>query len=794
MILQKNINNTLENVSLIPNILASASEYGPATRCFIEIFVNNPNLFGVYAQSLFYALHFGRPAKPSSVFGMIRAFVEKRNTKFDKDNFYLNAPNTLCAWARCLMDTNKSVEWEPVLSQLGEVLNGFLDNTVTFYNRKRINLASLLPICYDCNGFNYCTLIPHLCLITTFLTSCKAYTLSDTFSKAGNDSFKNAFEKYLTTSLAAYGRDQNVNLLADEGYRPALQKVGEESFRNAVTHILDVSKVIACRDEVLNHEEGLLKENFEEQTSLTKEDVTGAFNTVMENIVSIVINYNPIKKLVDTWSKLNTDDIDFNNLANMTSYALSGGNTMFCINNMNGYTYNLYHEGSKTDSFAFFGRQSLKSDIKPLYGSSNMPFTSNDIYLNIVSSYVKERFKTIFTDPFAGKELLNIKLDIDYTRIGNRLMDLFGQGVWLSYADSLHSYLDVMSSTVSGVIHDITGMQDVLGVYENPLAAACLPTYMVCMYPVFLLEHMKKKQPLDTFNYFEYLYNYEINDLLVSKIRDMFISLVYLDNEQYCKFVNTVSEEISKVLNEKQEFVIPFEKGLSDCAEVYAVGGIELYRFAPVPNPLVRSCEMIKNIMGTCEMLNYYEYVMSLITNPSVFEVVEGGTYDQVLKPALDKIKADTQPMLTSYMFLENGTYKLRDMGSVLNLTIGNEKITSLVIKYIYKKSVGSDISELTLYNRTVTIKNGIIHVGDIDKNKFISVDDTVSENTFDARIPLYDIHGSIKSIKVKSTKGLNKPLEIILFSPNIEENMTVWIFGDIRMNDRYEIKDKLEN
>ena len=124
----------------------------------------------------------------------------------------------------------------------------------------------------------------------------------------------------------------------------------------------------------------------------------------------------------------------------------------------------------------------------------------------------------------------------------------------------------------------------------------------------------------------------------------------------------------------------------------------------------------------------------------------------------------------------------------------GNEKITSLVIKYIYKKSVGSDISELTLYNRTVTIKNGIIHVGDIDKNKFISVDDTVSENTFDARIPLYDIHGSIKSIKVKSTKGLNKPLEIILFSPNIEENMTVWIFGDIRMNDRYEIKDKLEN
>ena len=780
----------------IPNIIAVSENLGEATQFFYKLFGERPELFGMYGESLLYSLYAGHPMKLDTLQVILKSFIENRNILNSDKNPYLNAPSPIIVWAYVLAHTNQAIVYEPVMKLLNDSLNKFIDSPKVYYNRQEYHLNTFKPICYDKNGNNYCSMLPYIAYVICFLTRCRAYSFSDSFSKASNAQWNTSMEQYFMTILSAFKRDHHIDLLSDHDI--ILKNSNDELLKIMIEQSLNPNKIIKVRNEIMNLEKGLMEENKEDQDALKQEDIDLAFMETLNMIISYVVEFNPIRHFIDKAPLFNPDNLNILNLSNLTLYALSGGNAQFCINDTENFKPYYIIENANVEPFNTFGKQTIKTKIEPLNQSIKMPFTSADIYLNIVASAVKNKFESLFSDPLGGKEVLDIHIneyDFDNAceRISGRLSDLIAQGLWFSYGNSMHNNIDKNMR----LSEDLTNTRNLCSVlklmYGNKNMGTCAtPIYILSMVPQFLMEHVKNNQPLDTFKLFEYVYAYDIKMNLMKNISDSIISMLYLDNENYVKFVNIISKECTDLLHNGL-VVIPYIKGLEDMADAYAIGGIDLYSYAPIANPLVRSCEIVKNIFGTCEELNRYERIMSQITNSSVFDVVEDGIYDSVLKPALDRIQIKPET-LSDYVFSKDA-YKPKETISILESSVGNQKITELASKYIYKKSDAANLTIPTLYTRTLAFKNDSskVDVGKIVKNSFV-IADSSNKNTFEGITPLYDIKGEMKRVLVEpkvNVKG-GEPEQIEMFSPTNERNMIVWIFSEKKFSDRFGIKAKM--
>ena len=780
----------------IPNIIAVSENLGEATQFFYKLFGERPELFGMYGESLLYSLYAGHPMKMNTLQVILKSFIENRNILNSDKNPYLNAPSPIIVWAYILANTNQAIVYEPVMKLLNESLNKFIDSPKVYYNRQEFHINAFKPLCYDKNGNNYCTLLPYIAYVICFLTRCRAYSFSDSFSKASNAQWNTSMEQYFMTILSAFKRDHHIDLLSQNDV--ILEKSNDELLKTMIEQSLNPAKIIKVRDEIMNLEKGLMEENKSDQDALKQEDIDLAYFETLNMVLSYAIEFNPIRQFINKAPAFNPNDLNILNLSNLTLYALSGGNAQFCVNNTSEFKPSLIIDNANTETFSTFGKQVLKTKIEPLTQSIKMPFTSADIYLNIVASCVKNKFETLFNDPLGGKEILDIHIneyDFDNSceKISGRLSDLLAQGLWLNYNNSLHAIID-KNTRLLDELKDARNLASILKtVYGNRNMGACItPVYILSMVPQFLMEHVKNNQPFELFKLYEYVYAYDIDASIMKKLSDSAISMLYLENNNYVKFVNVISKECFDLLFSGYN-IIPYIKGLDDIADAYAIGGIDLYNYAPIANPLVRSCEIVKNVFGTCEELNYYESIMSQITNSSVFDVVEDGIYDSALKPALDRIKI--KPLTLSDYVFSKDAYKQKNTVNVLESKIGNQKITDFISKYIYKKSDAANLTIPTLYTRTLTFKKDSpkVYVGSIDKKNFI-ITDKSNKDTFEGIVPIYDIKGEIKRVLVEHKLNMpgGDPEQIEMFSPVTDKNMIVWVFNEKKLSDRFGIKAKM--
>lgn len=68
----------------------------------------------------------------------------------------------------------------------------------------------------------------------------------------------------------------------------------------------------------------------------------------------------------------------------------------------------------------------------------------------------------------------------------------------------------------------------------------------------------------------------------------MAVSLMHISDTKYCKFAGKYIDDYSAMMESDNIIQQPNVKKLNDMADIYAIGGVELYRFAKHPNPLVR--------------------------------------------------------------------------------------------------------------------------------------------------------------------------------------------------------------
>ena len=772
----------IDMTNVVPNIITITSNYGEATRTLYTLFAHDPSLFGSRAQSLMYALYAGVNTKVDSVRSMIASIVTNRSVSVDDTNPYISEGSLLAIWARLMKNSKEIIVFEPVMGLLNDTLKTYMTKKTVTYNGKEYPLEFFKPLCYDRNGRNYCDILPYVGYIATFFIRGRQYSFSDSFSNANANVFKNELEKYYMASFAGLKRDHGINIFTDD--LTVFSQTGENALKNMIDTILDPTVITRIRDNVLKTEKGVYEEAINEQQRATKEEITSAFRATMDTIISIVVDFNPVKEMIARVPpfKPNPDSLE---LANLTSYALAGGNAQFCVNDNERYTYE-YAYGESIPTFEFFGRQSLSTDIKPLKASVKMPFTSADPYLNIVAAYVKAKFDTIHGDPLGGATILDVNVsDVDlkngYAKYSKLLMDMIAQGTWLSYSNSMHDIMRIVK--LNDTIDDLGKLSEVINeVYGNYVAATVLPAYIMTRIPHYILMHIKANQPLRTFRIFEYIHAYDVSAFLMVKLYNATIAMMHLKNDNYCKFVNVVADEIGRTL-EKSVVLMPYVKGLKDAADAYAIGGIDLYRFAVSPNPFVRAFAIVRNIMGTNEAMNYYCAVISNIANPSAFEVIEDGVYDPVIKPSLEKI-GERDPVLMDFIF-KDGSYHRRDVSDILTMTIGFNKITDVLSKYIYKGANADAISNNEVLSRRLNITGSSVSV---DK---ISHDDVDFGSQIAANVPVYDMSGEIRTLQFTLADYLMKKhlIEIEMFAPSLEKNMMVWVFTDAPMNDRFSIK-----
>ena len=783
---QMRVSATIPLTNVVPNIVAITSDKGEATRNLYMLFAHDPSLFEDRAQSLMYVLYAGAALKANSISTMIGEIVSNRTFKRNENNEYANDGSILAMWARVLKNSKNIVAFEPVFNLLNNSLDNYLKNMKVSYNDKLYDTSFFKPLCYDRNGNNYYDLLPYVAYLSTFFISGRPYTFSDNLTNASQTNFSNELEKYYMTMFAALKRDHDIDLLTNDLI--AFGSTNKESLHNMIRNILEPNTIMQIRDEVLKSDRNVYRESVETQNELTQEDINIAFQNAMDMIISIIVAHNPIKESL-THAPPFRLTINSLELANLTEYALSGGYAQFLINDTENYTYD-YSYSENLSSFDFFGKQMLSSDIKLLKPSVKMPFTAADPYLKIVSSYVKNRFDNIHDDPLGANDIINIKfnesdLKDSVERYSKHLIDLIAQAIWLNYSDSLHDIMNINNMTDD--IEQIKLLPRVINtIYDKSMAAVIIPAYILSRIPHHLLIHVNANQPLKTFKIFEYYYAYDMSPTLLSKLNNVLVSLIYIDNIDYCKFVNVVAKEISDVL-EKSYVLIPYVKGLDDCADAYAIGGIELYKYATAQNPFVRSFAIVRSIMGTCEKMNYYASVVSAITNNGALEVAESGALDPVLSVSLGKL-SKRNLMLMDYNF-KNGIYSKRKATDIMDMKIDGEKITNLLSKYMFKSSNAESIANAELLTRRLVVSNGKVSIEKISKDDVSFGTDTV------ARVPVYDMNGIIKSININFGANLKNRIlvQIEMFAPSNEHNMMAWVFSNYEMHDRFTIKTEME-
>lgn len=777
-------NKLYEASSIMPNIIATTSGMGESTKFLYTLFAEDPNLFGMYGESLMYALYAGTPIKTNSIEIMIRNFIANRNMVNSNTNHYINDPSPLIIWARLICETNQAIVFEPVMKKLNESLNNFMSNGKFVLDGVNYSLDEFKPLCYDLNGVNYLTLIPYICYITTFLLRCRPYSFSDSFSKATNTIFEKEMEKYYTTMFALFKRDHGVDFLSDN--LSVIKKVDNGTLKNMISQILDPSKILQIRDAILHSETGLYEENLKEQNELTQEEVNNVYKETMNMIMSLIVKENPMKSIIAHVPSFSPKKLDSLNLALFTEYALSGGFATFCITDEGIFT--LSSSDVKTPLTPFFDKQYLKSDIIPLAKSVKMPFTYADIYLKVVSSYIKAKFEEHTGDPLSGNDVINIKFSPEEfknssPKIASKLMSLYSQGIWNMYANTLSNAFS-QSQLLQSTCQDISYLGDIIQrVYKNDMASVIIPAYIIAMIPSYLLIHSTENQPLETFKVYEYFFNYDIDSFLMDGLYKSIISLMYLGNTEYCKYVNTLAKDINKILINADTY-IPYVKCLDDSADAYAIGGVSLYKYAPFQNSLVRACEIYKGIHGTSERFAFYENAISHITNSSVFEVVEDGIYDSVLKPALDRItKRDY--ILSDFSFNKHGASNVLPLDRALSTENKGVLITDLIKKYIFPKSDSSNSIAPSIVARKLVFNGKNPSVGKIDNNtfKFAAENDAYIE----LPVPIYDMRGTIKILQFKKPFS-KRIIPITLYDSQNESNMVVWVLSNIEPMDRFQI------
>lgn len=801
------------NYATISPVSSLLDDRVSAIKYTYDMFIHHPELFGKNAETLLYVQQAGHRYKPDQYYTTFEAFIKQVNKKYIADKAKANIQNIypydidyLITWARVIAK-NTPIEFEAPLKHVKAVFNDWMANQHVNYSGIDYPLSTFRCLCYTYSGENFYELLPYICYLFTFFIHCNPYEFCDGTSESSVFGFYRTIDNWFMTHYELLAKDYGIDIIKDP--ISGLQKIPASEWTSMYNNMFNLDQIIKLRNDEISRTDGLLEQCIQDQAAITYDYVRECFNNVLSNLITITIEQSPLKIIFDQIPRLDIQALDVHNLMMLTEYVFTGGDKEFCINS--DYSYSLHADPSVLIPYPpdVLGKQSLKCGIQRLTIGNSKPFNGADLLTEMCISFIRDRFNNKRTDPLDPNPILinedtirNVQPDI--------LMNLFVPGIW-AYDNS----------TLAQVITNLLNKQDFLRelediltlatvtklCYDNHQASIIITTLIMSYINMYLLNWCLGGYPLDRFRpmteaIIHLTSKSQATQQRIGVLCNTVTSLMYLSDPGYSNFVNSAMTEFTKIMAMNPVIQQPYVKGLDDQADIYAIGGCDLYNYGKFANPLIRAYGFVSLTFGNSESLYVFYKHIEQLDNQALFDIINEisgygkplaeaatSTVETGLKSQYGKYKHE--PVLLDFAF-SGLTYKLRNTPYYLNLkTSDNIFILDLLCRYVFAYNNPHKAINRVIVMRPITYKNGRVTCSKpiVNGMNAFGVTNSVmlSQTGSVENVPLYDFTGSMTDTGIiwTSPNGYRR-IVFNMITPRSSNNSTIWVFTNIGNKSRF--------
>ena len=821
-----------ETISPLSSLL---SQNTAAIQFAYQLFLARPDLFGLNAETLIYAQYSGHRFKPASYYNIFEVFIkqtnkqlilDKRLNKYNPNNHFKYDADYIITWARVIQSNKQILEFEPVMRQLKTVLNDWFANPNVNYGGKSYPLTFFRPLLYNHSGENITYLLPYIAYLFTFFIYCYPYEFDEGQSESSVFGFYKTVDDWYMKHFVQLANDTGIDVL--HAGLQELAKIDDKYWTDMFDHMLNASEIIRLRNEEISRTPSLLDQCIADQNSCTIEKIRAGFNDVMTNLIKLSVANSPMKKIFNSIPQFNSKSLNVSELMMLTQYCLAGGQQPFCIENeydananipnkLPNYSYMLHGDPESIKAYPndIIGKQKIDSAITPLQTSIQQPFSNSDFSLELATAYLRNEFDKKRTDilddnPIEIDESMLRDNLYPNTTLTKLITDLFVNGLWMYDNSSMAKVLDIMmdNKRFAAEMSDILSLSSITQItYQNRQASILSTPLLLSYLNSFLLDTCLNNYSLNSFSPITYLCLMDMpSSNRVKKLVDMLTALLYIANPYYCRFVNVSINDYTTLITMNPIIQQVYVKGLDDSADIYAIGGCEVYNYSHFSNPLIRGYGWIVNVFGNCENIETFFKWIYKLDNTSLFQVINDSLNAvQVIETSLKAqwIKmigsGNIPKILRNYSFSENG-YVLSNIPYFLDLKTSDDVyILSLIAKYTFPYSNPRASINRQIIFREIKFNGSSIDVFPPSKDVILSrVNDSrdrVIRNNVEIRLtgtaerlPIYDYNATMEDVNLLYSSPRGKRIvKLTLFNSRYEENSVVWIFTSLDRQTRFQ-------
>lgn len=780
-----------------------------------QLFRNYPYLFGDNASTLFYIEYAGKTIKPEILYLAFENMLTNSNDNIVKaklNNIPLFTINQdpIIQWARYLQATSKFTIFEPVLSMNNAALKSFIGNNKEFnYKNIQLSISKLKPICVTNVGENIAELMIYIAYLYNFFINCKPFIFNEVISGSSAQLFMEAINNHINASFlklineGSY-KDPKSNVVSnsfkfkslDEFYADVnnIKYFSDVETKTILETILNTTRIATIRNNILMKNDELLNISISSQNTVTPEHCYRSYLSVIENLTELVVKNNYYNVSVfSKFPRFNENNVNYHELLLLTEFVLSGGWHPFVINDLE--QYEASGDPATLVKYPLIKEQRLITKIDKALLADSKAYCSANVMLDIITGYLYQKFEEYQNEVFTHPPILMEEKDIEdiKQRSKNESMDTMINKLYLNGKFALNSkqlnkafgYLmrrDEFKRQYISILH-LANLFTIL--YDNKFGAKILPAYILSFIPEYLnlfMSRNKTQQTLDKFDFVTFftVQHKDINLPRLQKLCNMEMSILYLYNKDYVKFINNNCSTIIKILQTNSHVIQPYMIGTKSSINAIPIGGVSLgYKFID-SNPLTRGYWFVVNTQGNSENIDtFYKFIKNVDdkTMLDLFEKAIKEHNDNYLKELINTsfeklLYAGKLPstLMCYDIDVKTGKYQRKTSDFYLHLQTSNDiPIYKLLYNFAFDPILAKDSQDYNFFSRQIFIDKQVskplINTIEFGEQKFPC---SAVNRGEEFELPFYDFSSLFKPIELSFVQPNGYKL-IKVYTPNGE-------------------------
>lgn len=838
----------------------------------VDLLQEHPEMFTDTATTLLYVLNLGTNYKQDILYSIFKSFIYQ-DYATSKDIKAMNVQtvspteNIIVAdsiptlFTYYLLKNKVYKPFEPSLELVYNSLKEFENNPDVYYNNKKYRISEIKPLFYNLAGFNFTEFLINYAYYTTYLIYGRPYSFYDEIgSSSAAKGLLSDIDAYFEGLLKLLTKDTQIPInsySAQELYANYVTADQLKALQGCLNKMLDFEEIIKLRNREMNKTSELLDENYRNQNELTQDFIKTQFLMVLDNLIKIGIEENPFTKVLEKipmfiptdliYSSGASRPINFDELIDITMYAISGGKSEFKIDSNQFYRQVFKAEGSESSKNVIIfeeqsdkpAKQELKSKINTYNRCMKIPFSNSDIILKMLGAYIKQKFiaqQDSFMDtPEIGMDITE-PIKIDHTDFNDyvfkQTLENYLLGFWYDNKSAINTVLKGLLESdklFKEEFNDIINMCYISEkVYGSKPKAMILSIYLLSWLKDAIELYIKTYNfekgltfigNFNRFKYMNYLTHIIVNlgntqeaNVRILKIYDMLISTAFTQTDEYARFVNITETDFDKYLmNSILQNV--YISGNTDMCELYSIGGINMYNKMLDPNPFNRGYAFMSDIYGTSENIEYVKNMCAFFKDKSLIDLITDNVDVETIYTVMKRYARDyalKHPFnLNNYNItlkkLEDSEiseiqFEQKNMIDWIDLKMPNSEtyIFEFLLDYAFNQIVGKTHDNEFRSKELKVLESGILNANSLETinkisytsldssdKKEIPVDLSSTANIYS--LPVLKYIGEWQNIKCNFVNPTGtKLIKFDLLGYDHKYNMCIFMFTNAKLDTKF--------